>query len=151
MTLTTYDDYYDFYVPKIDKYPQRDDFLKVLEWVADKPGQVSGFGELALVIDADKDPSGQEMVSRVLAVSVILTGWEQQIADPLLKVKSANGQLYEVGVQERDVYDGKKPLVLEATGETINDFKANAYMHVRFRAFEPRLAAQPAPIAGLKC
>ncbi|MBY3150818.1 hypothetical protein HFO56_00045 [Rhizobium laguerreae] len=90
-------------------------------------------------------------MSRVLAVSVILTGWEQQIADPLPKVKSANGQLYEVGVQERDVYDGKKPLVLEATGETINDFKANAYMHVRFRAFEPRLAAQPAPIAGLKC
>lgn len=147
-SFTTYEEYYDYYVPKIDKYPQRDDFMKVLEWVADKPGSVLAFSELGRVIDPDVDP--KEMISRVLPVSVILTGWSHQIADPFFKVKSANGELYEVGLQEQDVYDGKKPFLLEATGETIENFAASAYMHIRFRDFEPMLAVAATPNAGPK-
>jgi hypothetical protein len=65
-------------------------------------------------------------------------------------VKLAKGQLYEVGLQEQDIYDGKKPFVLEATGETIDNFAANAYMHIRFRDFEPKLAVTAAPNTGPK-
>lgn len=138
MTLATFDDYYDYYVPQIDKYPQRDDFMKVLEWVADKPGSISAFSDLALVIEPDKDPGSQEMMLRVLSIATILTGWKHQIADPFFKVKSSNGAFYDVGVQEQAVYDGKKSFVLEATGETIADFASRAYMYIRFKDFEPR-------------
>ncbi|MDW9478620.1 hypothetical protein GOB57_07875 [Sinorhizobium meliloti] len=27
MTLATFNDYYEFYAPKVEKYPQRDDFI----------------------------------------------------------------------------------------------------------------------------
>lgn len=147
-SFTTYEEYYEYYVPKIDKYPQRDDFMKVLEWVADKPGEALLLSELGRVIDPDIDP--KEMISRVLSVSVILTGWSHQIAAPFFKVKSANGQLYEVGLQDQDVYDGKKPFRLEATGETIEKFAENAYMHIRFKDFEPKLAATTTPSGGPK-
>jgi hypothetical protein len=145
-SFTTYEEYYEYYVPKIDKYPQRDDFMKVLDWAADKPGEAFLFSEIGHVIDPDGDP--KEMVSRVLPVTVILTGWSHQIADPFFKVRSANGQLYEVGLQEQDVYDGKKPFVLEATGETIEKFGEHAYMHIRFKDFEPKLDAKAVPATG---
>lgn len=148
MSFTTYEEYYDYYVSNLDKYPQRDDFMKVLEWVADKPGESLPFSELGRIIDPDVDP--KEMILRVLPVSVILTGWSHQIADPFFKVKSANGQLYEVGLQEQDVYDGKKPFLLEATGETIDNFAENASMHIRFKDFEPKLATTAAPSGGPK-
>ncbi|MCS4090045.1 hypothetical protein [Rhizobium sp. BK176] len=147
-SFSTYEEYFDYYVPKIDDYPQRDDFMKVLEWVADKPGEVLLLSELGRVIDPDADP--KEMISRVLSVSVILTGWSHQIADPFFKVKSADGQLYEVGLQEQDVYDGKKPFALEATGETIEKFGEHAYMHIRFKDFEPKLSATVAVGGGPK-
>jgi hypothetical protein len=146
MTLATFDDYYDFYAPKMEKYPQQEDFMKVLDWVADKPGNVSSFGDLALVIDPDKDPTSHEMMSRVMAITVILTGWEHQIADPFFRVKSSNGELYEVKTVEQAVLEGKKAYFLDETGETIENFPSRAYMHVRFKNFEPRV--QPTLAAG---
>ena len=148
MTLTTFEEYHDFYAPKMERYPQRDDFMRVLEWVADKPGQVSDFGDLALVIDPDKNPHSEEMMSRVMAIAFILTGWQHRIADPFFKVKSENGKLYEVGTVERAALDGEKPYVLNETGETIEDFPSRAYMHFRFKDFEPRRQPAATPSSG---
>lgn len=145
MTDNTYEFYYDFYAPKMESYPQRDDFMRVLEWVADKPGQVSNSGDLALVIDPDKNPHSEEMMWRVMAITVILTGWRHPIAAPFFKVKSENGELYEVDTVERAALDGEKPYVLNETGETIEDFPSRAYMHFRFKDFEPRRQPSAAP------
>lgn len=148
MTLSTFDEYYDFYAPKMEKYPQRDDFMRVLEWAGDKPGHECDFGDLALVIDPDKNPHTEEMMSRVMAITVILTGWRHPIAAPFFKVKSENGELYEVGAVEKPILDGEKSYVLNETGETIENFPARAYMHLRFKDFEPRRQPATLPNSG---
>lgn len=138
MEFTTFEDYYEYYTSKIDSYPHRDDFMRVLEWSADKPKGEYAFSELAPVIDAGEGNPMDELMTRVLSVSVILAGWAHPIASPFFKVLSDNGEYYDVGLQEQAVYDGKKSFVLPQTGETIENFPSRAYMHLRFNDFEPR-------------
>jgi hypothetical protein len=137
-SFTTYEEYYDYYVPAIDSFPQRDDFMKVLEWAADKPGEVLALSDLGRIFDPESEP--EKVISRVISVAIILTTWPEQIAESIFKIKSANGKFYDVGLQEQDIYDGKKSFVLDATGETIEDFGASAYVYIRFKDYEPKLA-----------
>lgn len=138
MELQSFDHYYDAYVSKLSDIPIHNNFRKVLDWVKDKPGHITSIGELAMVI-SDGEALSDEAVRDAIGVTGILTAWPEAIGDIFFEVKSQDGGLYPVDRVPQEAVDGTAPYVLEATGETIEDFPSNALVRIRIADFEPTL------------
>lgn len=138
MELQSFDHYYDAYVSKLSDIPIHNNFRKVLDWVKDKPGHITSIGELAMVISGEEAPS-DDAVRDAIGVTGILTAWPEAIADIFFEVKSQDGGLYPVDRVPQEAVEGTAPYVLEATGETIEDFPSNALVRIRIADFEPTL------------
>jgi hypothetical protein len=149
MDRLPFDHYYDFFEPKLDDIPIHNDFLKFLDWVADKPGVVLAPSDIASIL-TDGEKPGQEAIKRAIGVATIMASWQVQLAHPFYRVKDASGTFHEVEMVDTDTMDGKKPYVIEATGEVIEDFPSNAYACFRVVDFEPRPAPVAAASAGLR-
>lgn len=142
-----FDFYADHYKARWSNVPQWKDVRKIMEWAADKPGRETGFVELARVCDENAAPRDEAVLSRVLAVLVILTTGPHPFANAFYEVKSGDGRLYPVSGVAKDVRDGLRPYLLEDTGEIIADFSRNAYPRFRFALFEPRYEAAAGPLS----
>jgi hypothetical protein len=149
MSRLPFDHYYDYYAAKLDDIPIHNDFKKVLEWLSDKPGHVTHYGELACVLGDTTNP-GAEDLQRAVGAMVILTTWPQSLGTVFFEVVSADGSLYPVDKVPQEALDGKAPYVLEATGETIEDLPSSLRPLIRIADFEPRPALDEIPSAGLR-
>lgn len=138
MKLQSFDHYYDNYVSKLSDIPIHNNFRKVLDWIKDKPGRVTSISELASVISGDEAPDDDD-VRDAIGVTGILTAWPEALGDIFFEVKSQDGGLYPVDRVPQEAVDGTAPYVLEATGETIEDFPSNALVRIRIADFEPSL------------
>lgn len=138
MELQSFDHYYDNYVSKLSDIPIHNNFRKVLDWVKDKPGRVTSINELASVISGDEVPD-DDAVRDAIGVTGILTAWPEALGDIFFEVKSQDGGLYPVDRVPQEAVDGTAAYVLEATGETIEDFPSNALVRIRIADFEPSL------------
>ncbi len=136
--MLTFDHYYDNYVSKLSDIPIHKHFRKVLDWVKDKPGHITSISELAMVISGEEAPS-DDAVRDAIGVTGILTAWPEPLGDIFFEVKSQDGGFYPVDRVPQEAVDGTAPYVLEATGETIEDFPSNALVRIRIADFEPAL------------
>lgn len=136
--MQSFDHYHDNYVSKLSDIPIHNNFRKVLDWVKDKPGHITSISELARVISGEEAPSDDAMRAAMGTV-VILTTWPEALGDIFFEVKSQDGGLYPVDRVPQEAVDGTAPYVLEATGETIEDFRSSALVRIRIADFEPSL------------
>ena len=79
----------------------------------------------------------------------ILTSWPEAIGDLFFEVRSADGSLYPVYKLPQEALDGHVPYVLEATGETIEDFPSSAYVRIRIADFVPTVDLEDKPSIGM--
>jgi hypothetical protein len=138
MSLPSFDQYYDNYVSKMSDIPIHNNFRKVLDWVKDKPGHITTISELASVISGEDNPSNDAMRAAIGATG-ILTAWPEPLGEIFFEVRSEDGGSYPVDRVRQEAVDGTAPYVLEATGETIEDFPSRALVRIRIVDFEPSL------------
>ncbi len=131
-----YDHYHDNYVSKMTDIPIHNNFRKVLDWVKDKPGHVTTISELASVVSGEDKPDDDAMRA-AMGAATILTAWPEPLGDIFFEVVSEDGGLYPVNRVPQEAVDGTAPYVLEATGETIEDFPSRALVRIRIVNFEP--------------
>jgi hypothetical protein len=138
MELQSFDHYRDNYVSKMTDIPVHNNFRKVLDWVKDKPGHVTSISDLAGIITGQEKPD-DDAIRAAIGVTGILTAWPEALGDIFFEVMSEDGSLYPVDRVPQEAVDGTAPYVLEATGETIEDFPARALVRIRIVDFEPSL------------
>lgn len=137
--------YLDRFAARWGSFPQWRDLKAVLDWVSEKPGAELGWGEIARIIGGSEASLHSEgMAERAITTVAILTGSPAAIAAPFFKVRAADGSLYPVEHVRREAREGLEPFLLEATGELIADFGANAFPYVRFAQFQPSVELAPA-------
>jgi hypothetical protein len=136
MTTTTFEDLYDYFAPKMDGTPVHNDFMTVMDWLADRPGELLSFGDLAKILTGGNLDA--DALERVVPVSIVMTTWSRQVADVVFMVKDSGGRFHEVPEVDPAQLEGKRPFVIADTGEVIECFLENAYPHLRVRNFEPR-------------
>jgi hypothetical protein len=138
MERLPFDYYHDNYVSKMTDIPIHNNFRKVLDWVKDKPGQITCISELASVISGEDKPDN-DAVRAAMGAATILTAWPESLGAIFFEVMSEDGGLYSVDRVPQEAVDGTAPYVLEATGETIEDFPSRALVRIRIVDFEPTL------------
>jgi hypothetical protein len=136
MELQSFEHYRDNYVSKLSDIPIHNNFRKVMDWVKDKPGHVTSVSELASVISG-KDKPDNDAMRAAIGVAGILTTWPDPLGDIFFEVMAEDGSRYPVQRVPQEAVDGVAPYVLEATGETIEDFPSRALVRIRIVDFEP--------------
>lgn len=139
MAAMTFDQYYAHFERFWGSTPQWEDVKRVLDWVRDKPGAEMSVREVMELASSGGRSGG------ALGVIAVLTSGSVQIAEPFFKVRSTDGRLHPVGQVGRDVWNGERPYVIEATGEIVEDFEGNAFPYIRFAEFDPSPDPAPAP------
>ena len=146
--MRDFSEYRDYYAPKMENHPLGEDFLTLLEWVSDKPGEVIGYTDIAKAVTGreDLDTLDHETFSRILPLSVMLSTWSMPLANVFFVVKDAQGCYHDVDTVDQETTEGKRPYVIPATGETVEDFPSNAYPRFRLADFTlPTPMAAPGP------
>ena len=142
----TFMDYYENFERFWGARGNWEDIRKGLELFAERPGGELSFSEIAQHIGGD---SPEDRAARTIPVITALTAGSNPIGRPFFKVLSADGNLYPAGLVDKDTREGRKPFVLEATGETVENFATRAYVYIRLEDFAPDLSpsgpASPAP------